>query len=37
MYSLVDNAWAGKTLICTMHNPIDYSWIFKQQICNILE
>ena len=27
MHSLVDYAWIGKMLICTMHNAIDYPWI----------
>ena len=30
MHSLVDYAWIGKMLICTMHNAIDYVWTGKK-------
>ena len=31
MHSLVDYAWIGITLICTVNNAIDYSWIDKNK------
>ena len=30
MHSLFDHTWIDKTLICTIHNVIDYLWIGKK-------